>query len=87
MEAQAKKLVAYLKRRSKIASYYDGSKSDWDYYYSISGWFKGKYFCIYLFKGKDSEPENHIGSTTDCVEEIRNLFNKYSLDETREYFV
>jgi len=86
MEAQAKKLIGYLKRtkKVKIASYYRGSKSNWEYYYAISGWLEGKYFCVYLFRGKDNPSENHISSTTDCKEEIRNLFNKYSLYETRK---
>jgi len=86
MEAQAKKLIGYLKRtkKVKIASYYRGSKSNWEYYYAISGWLEGKYFCIYLFKAKNYISENQIGSATDCKEEIRNLFNKHSLDETRQ---
>ena len=89
MEAQAKKLITYLKRsnKSKIASYYRVSKSNWEYYYAISGWLEGKYFRVYLFKGKDNPSENHISSTTDCKDEIIKLFNKYSLDETRQQFV
>jgi len=86
MKSQAKKLITYLKRspRSKIGTYYRGSKSNWEYYYAISGWLEGKYFCVYLFKGKDNPSENHIAATTDCIEEIQSLFKKYSLDETRK---
>jgi len=85
MKAQAKKLIAYLKRTKKvqISSYYVGSNFDWEYYYCLSGWFEAKYFCIYLFKAEGFIPENHMSSTTDCRGYIMNLFNKYSLDETR----
>jgi hypothetical protein len=86
MKAQAKKLIAYLRRtkKVKIASYYKCSYTSWDYYYNISGWLKGEYFSIYLFKHEDHTSENKIASTTDCVEKMQNLFNKYSLDETRQ---
>ena len=86
MKAQAKKLIGYLKRTKKvqIASYYRGSYTNWDYYYNISGMLEGKYFSIYLFKKEGYPSENKIARTTDCKEEIRNLFNKYSLDETRK---
>jgi hypothetical protein len=85
MKAQAKKLVAYLKRTNKanIASCYK-SVASFEYYYSLSGWFEGEYFCIYLFKHKDYPSENQIASTTDCVEKMQKLFNKYFLDETRQ---
>jgi hypothetical protein len=86
MKAQAKKLIAYLKKTNKTSTlqYYNGSNTYcWQYYYAISGWFEGKYFSIYLFKHKDSPSENKIAGTTDCKEEIRDLFNKYSLNEVR----
>ena len=87
MEAQAKKLIGYLKRTNKTSTlqYYNGSNTYcWQYYYAISGWFEGKYFSIYLFKKEGYPSENKIARTTDCKEEIRNLFNKYSLYETRK---
>jgi hypothetical protein len=88
MKAQAKKLIAYLKRTNKAANlhYYNGSKTySWQYYYTISGWFEGDYFCLYFFKSKsDDKCQNQIASTSDCVEKMQNLFNKYSLDETRQ---
>ena len=81
-----KKLIAYLKRTNKTysISYYNGSKThDWEYYYTISGWFESDYFCLYFFKKNDSEEYNEIASTTDCVQKMQDLFKKYSLNETR----
>lgn len=32
----------------EIASFYQNDKTPWIYYYSLSGWFNGNYFSLYL---------------------------------------
>jgi hypothetical protein len=86
MEAEAKKLITYLKRTNKVrmASYHNGSGTfEWDYYYSVSGWFNKKYFVLYFFKLNGSKSKNEISDITECKEDMRKLFNKYSINESR----
>ena len=54
---EAFKVALMLKEELGIKSFYDGLESDknssWVYYYNLSGFCKGKYFSIFITKGRN----------------------------------
>ena len=51
---------------------YKSESPSFNYYYSLTGKYKGDYFMIYLYKVKDSEPDFEISPNVfDNLEEFQ----------------
>ena len=51
---------------------YKSESPSFNYYYSLTGKYKGHYFMIYLYKVKDSEPDFEISPNVfDNLEEFQ----------------
>ena len=51
---------------------YESESPSFNYYYSLTGKYKGDYFMIYLYKVKDYEPDFEISpNVSDNLEEFQ----------------
>lgn len=53
-----------------------GESKSWEYYFSISGWYDGDYFSLYMFKSRTSEDRAEIVGTTDEPDRLVMLLEK-----------
>ena len=74
---EVKKFIKNLKYRKTIELavpiYTDFQ--DWVFYYSVSGWFKGNYFQLYIMKSKPASPIIiEVPDVTDEIESFKKAF-------------
>jgi len=72
--------IKSLKRRTLITELdvYNYDDKDWIIYRSITGFLRGLYFHVRIFKQHELQSVI-IEQTTDCEDEIKNILIKYKL--------
>lgn len=91
MKEQIENLIANLKSDPDFdtVTVREGTLEDWEYYSSIYGYCKGKYFRIEISKLKQY-PESHSIEVVDCKPEINEKLRQFKIitdEEKREIYL
>lgn len=80
MKEKVEKFIEYLLEKGYSKQHNIHSEFiDFEYYYNITGFIKGKYFSVCICKLRNHEKDIEISDVTDCYVEIGRILDTFEL--------